>query len=728
MKTMTSVTLFLVTLFRVYASVYGQNASADARIEALLSRMTLEEKIGQMNQRSGFSEDETEAIMQGQIGSLQNVAGAEQTNRIQRIAVEESRLGIPILFGIDVIHGFRTIFPIPLAQACAWDPDLVKQIEVIAAKEARAAGIHWTFSPMVDIARDARWGRIAEGAGEDPYLGSVLAAARVQGFQGTDVSSPQSIMACVKHYVAYGQADAGRDYNRVDVSKKTLYEIYLPPFKAGVEAGVMSVMSAFNTISGIPATANLFTLRDILRGQWGFGGFVVSDWGSIQELVVHGFAANNADAAKKALQAGVDMDMMGHIYGSYLLELVRTGDVPSSLVDDAVRRILMAKDALGLFNMPYNDVEKENNILLHEDHLAYARHAAGRSMVLLKNENHLLPLNKNIKSIAVIGPLADSRDDYLGTWACMGRSEDVVTVLEGLRNNVASGTTIQYAKGCDVLDEDNTGFAEAVTIAEQSDVVIAVVGESRDMSGEAASRTSLDVPGRQQDLLEVLHETGVPIVVVLMNGRPLSIPWMAEHIPAILEAWHPGVQGGNAVADVLLGDTNPSGKLTVSFPWTVGQCPIYYNHENTGRPAGEDKYTSKYLDCPETPLFPFGYGLSYTTFEYSNLRLSQDAIEPGGTLTVRADITNTGAVEGEEIVQLYIRDIVASWVRPVKELKGFQKIHLRPGEKKTVEFSIGPKETGFYDPEGRFIVQPGDFKIWIAWNSADGLEGQFRVQ
>ncbi len=728
MKAWKSITVFFISIILLSASVYGQNAPVNTRIQELLSRMTLEEKIGQMNQRSGFSEDDTEAVKQGRIGSLLNVAGAEQTNRIQRMAVEESRLGIPILLGIDVIHGFRTIFPIPLAQACAWEPDLVRQIEAIAAKEARAAGIHWTFAPMVDIARDARWGRIAEGAGEDPYLGSVLAAARVQGFQGADVSSPQSIMACVKHYVAYGQADAGRDYNRVDVSKKTLYEIYFPPFKAGVEAGVMSVMSAFNTINGIPATANLFTLRELLRGQWGFDGFVVSDWGSIQELVVHGFAANSADAAKKSLQAGVDMDMMGHIYGSYLLELVRTGDVPSSLVDDAVRRILMAKATLGLFDQPYTDPAKESDILLHKDHLAYARYAAGRSMVLLKNENHLLPLNKNIKSIAVIGPLADSRDDYLGTWACMGRSEEVVTILEGLRKNVASGTMIQYAKGCDVLDEDNTDFAEAVAIAEQSDVVIAVVGESRDMSGEAASRTSLDLPGKQKELLEVLYETGVPIVVVLMNGRPLSIPWVAEHIPAILEAWHPGVQGGNAVADVLLGDTNPSGKLTVSFPWTVGQCPIHYNHENTGRPAGEDKYTSKYLDCPETPLFPFGYGLSYTTFEYRNLRLSQDAIAPDGTLTVRADITNTGAVEGEEIVQLYIRDIVASRVRPVKELKGFQKIHLRPGEKKTVEFSIGPKELGFHDSEGRFVVEPGNFKLWITWNSAEGLEGQFIVQ
>jgi len=728
MKVWKSITVFFVAIFLLIVSVYGQESPTNAKIETLLSRMTLEDKIGQLNQHSGFSEDEIEAVKQGQIGSLLNVAGAEQTNRIQRMAVEESRMGIPILFGIDVIHGFRTIFPIPLAQACAWDPDLVRQIEAIAAKEARAAGIHWTFSPMVDIARDARWGRIAEGAGEDPYLGSVLAAARVQGFQGMDVSSSQSIMACVKHYVAYGQADAGRDYNRVDVSRKTLYEIYLPPFKAGVEAGVMSVMSAFNTISGIPATANPFTLREVLRGQWGFGGFVVSDWGSIQELVVHGFAANGADAAQKALQAGVDMDMMGHIYGSHLLELVCTGDVPSSLVDEAVRRILTAKAALGLFDQPYVDPDKEGDILLHKDHLAYARHAAGRSMVLLKNENHLLPLHKNMKSIAVIGPLFDSKDDYLGTWACMGRSEDVVTILEGLRNNVSSGTTIQYAKGCNVLDEDNTDFAEAVTIAEQSDVVIAVVGESCDMSGEAASRTQLDLPGKQRELLEALHETGTPIVVVLMNGRPLSIPWVAEHIPAILEIWHPGVQGGNAVADVLLGDTNPSGKLTVSFPWTVGQCPIYYNHENTGRPADENKYTSKYLDCPDTPLFPFGHGLSYTTFEYGNLRLSQDAIERDGTLTVRADITNTGAVEGEEIVQLYIRDMIASLVRPVKELKGFQKIHLRPGEKKTVEFSIGPKETGFYDPEGRFIVQPGDFKLWIAWNSADGLEGQFRLQ
>jgi beta-glucosidase len=706
----------------------AQTGTIDQRVEDLLTRMTLDEKVGQLVQSTGFTDDMAEAIREGKIGSLLNVTGAENTNRVQRIAVEESRLGIPLLFGLDVIHGYRTIFPIPLATASSWDPELVTSIETIAAREARASGVHWTFAPMIDIARDPRWGRIVEGAGEDPYLGAAMAAARVRGFQGEHVAASDRILACLKHYVGYGAAVGGRDYNSADMSERTLREIYLPPYKAGVDAGAATVMSAFNLLNGVPASANTFTINHILRGEWGFQGFIVSDWNSIGELITHGYAADARDAASLALGATIDMDMMGGIYAGQLAHLVRAGVVPEAELDQSVRRVLRAKFLLGLFEHPYADPDAEAAVILRDDHVAAARDAARKSMVLLKNEGALLPLPDDIGSVAVIGPLADDHPDLLGSWAALGRPEDVVTVLEGIRHRAAPGTTITYASGSTITGEEREGFAEAVEIARNADVAIVVVGERAAETGEAASRTTLDLPGVQQDLIEAVHATGTPVVAVIMSGRPFTIPWLAEHVPAILQAWHPGIQGGNAVADLLWGDVNPGGKLPVSFPRSVGQVPIYYSRDHTGRPRDENnRFTSKYLDSPNTPLYPFGYGLSYTTFEYSDLALSADTITAAGTLSVSATVRNTGAVAGAEVVQLYIRDLVASVVRPVKELAGFTKVYLEPGDQTTVRFTLGPEELGFYDQKMQWVVEPGLFSVWIGPNSDEGLEGGFVV-
>jgi beta-glucosidase len=706
----------------------SQARTIDQRIDDLLSRMTLDEKVGQLVQYSGFSDERAAAIRAGGIGSLLNIVGAENTNRIQRIAVEQSRLGIPLLFGLDVIHGYRTIFPIPLATAASWDPELVTANEAIAAREARAAGVHWTFAPMVDIARDPRWGRITEGAGEDPYLGAVMAAARVRGFQGDNVAAPDRILACLKHYVAYGAAVAGRDYNSVDLSERTLREIYLPPYKAGVDAGAATLMSAFNLLNGVPATANTFTINRILRGEWKFDGFIVSDWNSIGELIPHGYAADARDAARLAFGATVDMDMMGDIYAGQLAALVRTNVIPEAALDASVRRVLRAKFMLGLFDHPYADPKTETAVILREDHVAAARDAARKSMVLLKNEKALLPLSKDVRSIAVIGPLADDRDDPLGSWHAQGQPADVVTVLAAIRHRAGSTTTVTYVQGSTVTGPERDGFAQAVEAARKAAVAIVVVGEREFETGEAASRASLDLPGVQQALLEAVHETGTPVVAVIMSGRPFALPWLAEHVPAILQAWHPGIQAGNAVADVLWGDFNPSGKLPVSFPRSVGQVPIYYNHDNTGRPPTGDRFTSKYLDLPTTPLYPFGHGLSYTTFEYADLALSADTIAADGTVSVSATVRNTGTVAGAEVVQLYIRDLVASVVRPVKELKGFSKISLEPGQQQTVRFTLGPRELGFYNQAMQWVVEPGVFKVWIGRSSAEGLEGSFVVR
>ncbi|MCW3978213.1 MAG: glycoside hydrolase family 3 C-terminal domain-containing protein, partial [Candidatus Bathyarchaeota archaeon] len=631
--------------------------SVEARVEDLLGRMTLEEKIGQMCQYTKYPEKHEELVGAGKVGSLFNVTGAEQTNEVQSIAVEKSRLGIPLIFGLDVIHGYSTIYPIPLAMASSWDPETVKAAASIAAAEASSEGIRWTFAPMVDIARDPRWGRVAEGAGEDPYLGSAMARAQVEGYQGEDLADPHTIVACPKHYVAYGGAEGGRDYNTVEVSERTLRDVYLPPFKAAVEAGAGTLMSAFNDLNGVPASANRFTLTTVLREEWGFEGFVVSDWNSIGELVVHGIAGTRAQAGKEAVEAGVDMDMEGNVYQMTLASLVEEGAVSESTVDDAVRRILTIKFKLGLFDSPYIDPSLAAKVIQCKEHIEAARDFASHSMVLLKNENGLLPLKKDLKTVAVIGPLADEQDALLGCWPCMGRPEDVVTLLEGIKDKVSEETEVLYAKGCDVQGDSTEGLRDAADKAKAADVAIVVVGESREMSGEAGCRSSLDLPGVQERLVREVCETGVPVVMVLLNGRPMSISWPAEHVPAILEAWHPGIQGGNAVADLLFGDFYPCGRLPVTFPRTVGQVPIYYNHKNTGRPPTPLLYTSKYIDLPSTPLFPFGHGLGYTQFEYGNLTISPEEIKPDGEVEISLNVKNVGDREGDEVVQLYLRDL-----------------------------------------------------------------------
>ncbi len=704
------------------------NTEIDRKVEELLAKMTLEEKIGQMTQVAESTQENKALVRQGKIGSFLGITGARDSNDLQEIAIRESRLKIPLILGFDVIHGYKTIFPIPLAEASSWDPALATRDARIAAREARAAGIHWTFAPMVDIARDARWGRIAESAGEDPFLGSVMAAARVKGFQGEDIADLDAVVACAKHYVAYGAAEAGRDYNTVDLSEKTLREVYLPPFKAAVLAGVGTFMSAFNDLNGIPATANNFTLSTILRGEWKFKGFVVSDWGAIRELMNHGVAANPAEAGEKAVTAGVDMDMVGQIYSEVLAGLVKDGRVHQKIIDDAVRRILRVKFQLGLFDRPLADPARETSVLLAKEHLDAALEAARRSIVLLKNDGEILPLRKDLKSLAIIGPLADDRGAPLGCWSGKGSPEDVISVSGGIKAKLSSGIQLFEAKGCDVSSDSMAGIAEAAEMARKSEAVVLVLGESADMSGEGASRAYLDLPGKQNELLKTVYETGTPMVLVLMNGRPLTVSWAAEHIPVILETWHLGVRTGPAVADVLFGDYNPGGKLPVSFPRTVGQVPIYYSHMNTGRPPTDDRFTSRYLDVPVTPLYPFGYGLSYTKFRYSNLQLSTRTIGPGQNLKIFAEVENVGKRPGDEVVQLYIRDLVASLSRPVKELKGFQRIAIAPGEKKRVEFTLRLEDLSFYrGPDREFAAEPGEFKVWVGPSSVEGLEGSFEV-
>ena len=708
----------------------------EQKINALLARMTLEEKLGQLQQLDGesngnFRPEHRDLVRKGLLGSTLNVRGAQRTNELQRIAIEESRLKIPLLFGFDVIHGYRTILPVPLGDASSWDPAVAETSASIAAAEARSSGVHWTFAPMVDIARDARWGRIVEGSGEDPYLGASLARARVRGFQGRDYSAPDKVLACAKHWVAYGAAEAGRDYNTTDMSERTLREIYFPPFKAAVDEGVGTLMSAFNDLNGVPSSANPFTLTQVLRGEWKFDGFVVSDYTSVQELINHGLAANEKEAARLALNAGVDMEMVSRDFNKHGPDLSRNGQLSQATIDEAVRRILRIKFRLGLFEHPYVDEARERSVILSSANVAAARELAARSMVLLKNEREVLPLSKGVKSIALIGPLADDQQDLLGSWSGDGQASDAVTLLTGVKAKVSPSTKINYAKGCDVNGISTEGFDEAVRVARESDVVIVAVGESAGMSGEASSRSSLDLPGQQLDLVKALHAAGKPMIVVLMNGRPLTINWIAENTPAILETWFAGTQGGNAIADVLFGDVNPGGKLPVTFPRSVGQEPLYYNHMNTGRPPNaNEKYTSKYLDVSWTPLFPFGYGLSYTQFRLSNLQLSATRIRPDGRVTVSFEVENTGQRTGDEVVQLYIRDVAASVTRPVQELKGFQRITLRPGEKRRIEFMLMPEHLGFYNREMRFVVEPGEFKVMVGTSSADEHElvASFEIQ
>ena len=737
MKTRLSILLLVAVLsFLLFVTPTSQSQGprdVESRVNAVLARMTLEEKLGQLQQLDGeangnFRPEHLELVRKGLLGSTLNVRGAQRTNQLQRVAMNESRLKIPVLFGFDVIHGYRTIFPIPLAEASSWDPALAERSATVAAQEANNAGLRWTFAPMVDIARDPRWGRITEGAGEDPFLGAAFARARVRGFQGDDYSAADRVLACAKHWVAYGDAEGGRDYNTTDVSENTLREIYFPPFKAAVDAGVATLMSSFNAINGVPASANRFTLTKVLRDEWKFDGFVVSDYTSVRELINHGTAANEEEAAAAALNAGVDMEMVSRSYNQFGPQLLKQNKLSTATIDEAVRRILRIKFRLGLFERPYTDEQREATSLLRPESIRLAREIAGRSMVLLKNDRETLPLNRNVGSIAVIGPLADDRRAPLGWWAGDGKEENTVTPLAGIKAKVSAQTKVVYAKGCDVAGDSTAGFQEAVNLAKASDVAVVFVGEIHDMVGEAASRSTLDLPGRQMELVQAIHATGKPTVVVLVNGRPLSVGWIVNNVPAILESWMGGTESGNAIADILFGDVNPSGKLPVTFPRTVGQVPIYYNHMNTGRPPeAQNRYTSKYYDVPWTPLFPFGYGLSYTTFKISNLQLSAPRVSANGKLTVSAEVENTGRRPGDEVVQLYIRDLVASMTRPVKELKGFHRVSLRPGEKRRVEFVLGPEHLGFWNREMRYVVEPGEFQVMVGANSVDVLEAKFNV-
>jgi len=709
----------------------AQRPAAEPQIDSLLARMTLEEKLGQLNQVSVDGQPNAEQLdlaRKGLVGSFLNLAGADATHAAQHVAVTESRLHIPLILGLDVIHGYRTIFPIPLGEAASWDPEAVEAAAHVAAKEAAAAGVHWTFAPMVDIARDPRWGRIAEGSGEDPYLGSAMAAARVGGFQGKDLRAPDAVLATVKHFAAYGGAEGGRDYNTVDLSERTLREAYLPPYHAAIDAGAGSVMTSFNEIGGIPSTASPWLMTTLLRREWGFKGFVVSDWTAVAELLNHGVAGSRADAGKLALEAGVDMDMVSRIYVSDLPALVRAGRIPVAVVNEAVRRVLRAKAALGLFDDPDHGAtpERERAALLAPEHRQLARRVAEESIVLLKNEGQVLPLAARVKTLAVIGPLADDKTSALGSWPGRGEPQDAVTPLEGIKQRAGS-VSVVYAKGCGITDTSTAGFADAVAAAKQADVAVLVLGEAGDMSGEAASRAELDLPGVQERLLEAVQATGTPVVLVVNSGRPLTIAWAAEHVPAIVESWFLGVETGPALAAVLFGDVSPSGKLPVTFPRAVGQIPLYYNHKNTGRPTGPDKYTSKYIDLPVTPLFPFGHGLSYTTFSYSDLRLSAPRITPTGTLRASVSVTNTGSREAAEVVQLYVHDEVASVTRPVRALAGFRRVSLKPGEARTVEFSLTAKELGLYNKDMKFVVEPGKFRVFVGGSSVGGLEGEFEV-
>jgi beta-glucosidase len=710
-----------------------QRASVETRVEALLARMTLAEKLGQLQQLDGegngnFRPEQLDLIRQGRLGSTLNVRGAKRTNQLQHVAVEESRLKIPNLFGFDVIHGYRTIFPIPLAEASSWDPASAERSASIAASETYASGLRWTFAPMLDIVRDPRWGRITEGAGEDPFLGAAFARARVHGFQGDDYGVPGKILACAKHWVAYGAAEGGRDYNTTDMSEQTLREIYFPPFKAAVDAGVGTLMSAFNDLNGVPTSANPFTLTQVLRGEWKFDGFVVSDYTSVKELINHGIAATEKDAAQAAINAGVDMEMVSRLFNQHGPELLKEGKVSQATIDEAVRRILRIKFRLGLFEHPYTDEAPESTALLTAANRTAAREIASRSMVLLKNDRELLPLSKSIGSIAVVGPLADDHRAPLGWWSGDGHDEDTVTALAGIRAKVSPQTKVIYAKGCEILGDSTTGFSEAVSAARQADITVVFVGEAKEMVGEAASRSTLDLPGRQMDLVKEIQATGKPTIVVLINGRPPTMGWIVDNVPAILEAWMGGTESGNATADVLFGDVNPGGKLPVTFPRVVGQVPIYYNHMNTGRPPeANNRYTSKYLDVPWTPQFPFGFGLSYTQFKITNLQLSEPRIATSGKLGVSVEVENVGKRSGDEVVQLYIRDVAASMTRPVKELKGFKRITLKPGEKQRVEFTLGPEHLGFYNREMKFVVEPGEFKVMVGASSEDVIEKSFVV-
>lgn len=718
-------------------------ASDEARfVEDLLAKMTLQEKFGQLNQPPGPDANtgpQAEAagfdqVRKGNVGSYLGVMGAKRTCEYQRVAVEESRLGIPLLFGYDVIHGFRTIFPQPLGEAATFDPATVERAARIAAIEASAHGVNWTYAPMVDVARDPRWGRISEGAGEDPYLGSVLAAARVRGFQGEKLGEDGTLMATAKHFIAYGAAEAGRDYNIADLSERTLREVYLPPFKAAIDAGAQSVMASFNEVNGVPMHAHQGLIEGVLRKELGFDGLVVSDYTGVWELTHHGVAADNPAAGALGLKAGVDIDMVSDIYRKDGPKLVRDGKLDEKLVDESVRRVLRAKYRLGLFAEPYRycaDESREQTRVLTAEHRAAARDVARASFVLLKNENNALPLAKNL-TVAAIGPLADAPRDMLGNWAGAGRPEDAVTPLQGLREALGEARVL-HAKGADINSTDTSGFAEAVAAAKRADAVVLFVGEAQNMSGEAKSRTSLDLPGVQQQLVEAIKATGKPVVAVLFSGRPLTIEPLHKAVPAILAAWFPGVEAGHAIADVLFGDYNPAGRLPASFPRNVGQVPIYYAQRNTGRPVtfndkGEpSEYTSHYLDVANTPLYPFGHGLSYTSFAYRGLKLAKKKLGANDIQRVEVTVTNTGKRAGDEVAQLYLRDDVASVTRPLRELRGFQRVHLQPGESRTVSFELAPDDLAFRNAAMEKVVEPGAFTVFAGGSSQARLQAKFEV-
>ena len=710
-----------------------KNTLTDAEKETrfvrdLMKKMTLTEKIGQLSQyvggelltgpKSGAVSDSL--FVRGMVGSILNVGGVDNLRKLQQKNMESSRLKIPILFAFDVIHGYKTIFPTPLAESCSWDLALMYETAKAAAIEASASGIHWTFAPMVDVARDPRWGRIVEGAGEDTYLGCKIAEARVRGFQW-NLGKPNALFACAKHFVAYGAPQAGRDYAPVDLSLSTLAEVYLPPFKACIDAGVHTFMSAFNSINGVPATSNRWLLTELLRKEWKFKGFVVSDWNAVQELKAHGVAETDEDAAMAAFNAGVDMNMTDGLYNRCLEKLVRENRIDMNEIDASVERILRAKHALGLFEDPYRflDNQRESREVRSASAMALARKAAASSMVLLKNANALLPLSKQTKRIALVGPLANNRAEVMGSWKARGEDKDVVTVLEGIKNKLGSGTEVNYVQGCDFLDPSTSEFSAALEAAKQSDVVIAVVGEKALMSGESRSRAVLRLPGKQEALLDTLRKAGKPLVVVLMNGRPLCLESVDKQADAMLEAWFPGTQCGNAVADVLFGDIVPAAKLTASFPLTEGQIPNNYNYKRSGRP-GDMPYSStvRHIDVPNRNLYPFGYGLSYTTFSYGEMQCPT-AFDDKGFLPVSVDVTNTGNYDGEEIVQLYVADKVASMVRPVKELKGFQKVFIPKGQTKRVEFKLNVKDLGFWNSLMQYVVEPGTFEIMVGTNSEE---------
>lgn len=730
-----------------------KSSSIDQKVDSLLSSMTLEEKIGQTNLYNGTweftgpvpadssSQAKADNIKKGRVGGMLNVLTAKGIREAQELAVENSRLGIPMIFGYDVIHGYQTMFPVPIAQAASWDIEMARKGSKVAAREAAASGLHWTFAPMIDISRDARWGRIMESPGEDPYLASIMAKGWVEGFQGNDLSDLNTIAACAKHFAGYGFAEAGRDYNSVDVSLQTLYNIILPPFQAAKEAGAVTFMNAFNDLNGVPATGNEFLQRTILKDKWGFDGFVVSDWASLSEMMDHGFAMDTAHAAQLAMNAGSDMDMEGRVYEKRLADKIDDGSVDEKLLDDAVRRILKVKFQLGLFDDPYrySDAEKERTELLSEANLRSAREVARASFVLLKNENNILPLKKETKSIAVIGQLANDKDVPLGSWRAKAVSSSAVSLLEGIQNAVPAGTKISYAQGytltvgdrffgreLTIVEEDKTGFGEAIALARNSDVVILALGEDCFQSGEGRSQVDIRLKAHQDELLAKIRKVNKNVVVVLMTGRPVAIPEVAQNASAILETWFAGSESGNAIADVLFGDYSPSGKLPVSFPYHTGQEPLYYSRKSTGRPVNKDNnvFWSHYTDGPNEALFPFGFGLTYTDFEYSNLEVSK--IEEG--IQVSINVANVGSKDGEEVIQLYIQDIHASLTRPIIELKGFKKEMIRVGESKSIQFLLSKDDLSFYNNEGEKVFEAGKFKISIGTNSVDLLSKTIFVE